>query len=56
MADPNIPFHCPRCGEPLIYVTTEDDGTHVYICVSHHEYRLTPDGRFRAAFDSSSTK
>lgn len=56
MSDPQIPFNCPRCGQPLTYVTTQDAGdgaaikngpSHIYTCLNHGQYVYSADGHLR---------
>jgi hypothetical protein len=45
-ADPDVPLHCPTCGEPLVFIRT-DGKTHIYRCPHHGLLILPPDGRVR---------
>jgi hypothetical protein len=35
--DQDLPLNCPRCGVPLVYVTTQADGSRVQVCDVHGE-------------------
>jgi len=43
----DLPLNCPRCGESLTYVCVQRDGSQVYVCSLHGEYRLSVDGYLR---------
>ena len=47
LIDADLPLNYPRCGVPLIYVVTDNDGSHVYVCDVHGEHRLSQDGFLR---------
>jgi hypothetical protein len=33
-------INCPRCAQPLVYVTSKGTAVHVYACPEHGEYVL----------------
>lgn len=33
-------INCPRCAQPLVYVTSKSTAVHVYACSEHGEYVL----------------
>ena len=52
VSDPLLLRNCPRCGEPLLYVTSKRSGggqlgeageVHVYVCSHHGQYELSAD-------------